>query len=499
MTKLVETLTSDKFFVLMTFSTMICYGMFWTIPGSLIYEIKTNINEGLQVFGYLMMILRLGKTVGHLIAVKVCGSVKPTNYPDIHVVSMAIQCLGVVFMPFCTSWALLAICWTIIGMTLGVVETNNVFLNEAVNHKSAPKYTNFYYFAFSLGASLTSPLVDLTKRVIDNPKLELIAVCGIVGGLNFIMNFFIATILKMRRDRGITVGEAAEFVQDNPTSFRSPIISNISLTLTSSLFMCGRTIMELFLLPYARYADANLSEGTSYSLVQTVFISTMIIRLAGVFFSPWLAKEINTWLLIFWNFSLVLGIISMFTFQDRSFAGLIVTMIIYGLVFGSYQNTLLNWMTDRLAVNPWNTAPFFFGTCLGSSITPAVIPHLIKNADGSINVDSFQIILEVIFFLTVTFCGLLMLAEFLAEKSELNAVSTVEVINLMPGNIKKTRFNSFNSESVGSLMAINATESSSPDSIVEKPGASKSLLSILSRRLSQSKTVSSLGHYTPMI
>lgn len=500
MTKFTEILVSDKCFVLVTFSTMICYGMFWTIPGSLIYEIKTNINGGIEVFGYLNMILKIGKTAGHLLAIKVCGTVKPSNYPDIHLIFMAIQFLGVIAMPICTTWYILAICWSLIGITLGVLETNNVFFNSAMNHESAPKYTNFYYFTFSLGAALTPPIVDRTKQIIDDPKSELTAVCGIVGGVNFVLNFFAAAILKLRRDRGIVIGDAVEYVEDKSTSFLSPIVSNISLTIAACLFMVGRTVMELFLLPFALNASAGLTERTSYSLVQTVYIATMIIRLVGVFISPWLTKGVNTFLLIFWNFTLVLGIISMSAFRDNSYAGMIVTLIIFGLAFGAYQNSLLNWMTDRLAVNPKNTAPFFFGTCFGSSITPAVIPHLIENSDESIDVDNFLTIVITTFSLTVTFCGLLMLAELFASNAA--KVSTVEAINLVPVVVRK-RFNSYNSSqnlSVDSATLRNTSASLSQKSqspSVDLIGASKSGFSVLTRR--QNTSVSSLGQYTPLI
>ena len=489
MVKFMKILLSDKCFALAIFSTMICYGMFWTIPGSLIYEVKTNINEGMHVFGYLMMVLRIGKTVGHLIAVKVCGSVNPNNYPDIHLVFMAIQCLGVFAMPFCTRWFLLAICWTFIGITLGVIETNTIFFNCAMHHQSAPKYTNLYYFLFSLGAALTPPLVDGTKRIIDNPKVELTAVCGIVGGLNFVLNLFAAMILKLRRDNGIAMREAAEFNDDKATSFKAPIISNICLTMTACLFMGGRAVMELFLLPYALNTEANLSERASYSLVQTIFISTMIMRLIGVFISPWLTKRVNAFLMIFWNVVLVLGVISMGAFRDHSYGGMILTLIILGMVFGCYQNTLLNWMTDRLALNSWNTAPFFFGTCLGSSLTPAVVPHIIKNPDGSINVDNFQTMLEVVFPLAAASCGLLMLAELLASKSA--EVSKVESINLKPV-IARQRYNSFtSSHSAFSSVPRNDSTGLSQDSTMDLPGGSKSMLSVVTRR--------SMGHCTPLI
>lgn len=513
MTNFVEILTSDKCFALATFTTMISYGMFWTVPGSLIYEIKTNINQGIQVFGYLMTVLRVGKTVGHVMAIKVCGKVKPTNYPDIHLVSMAIQCLGVFSMPFCSTWLLLAICWTIIGISLGVVETNNVFFNTALNRKSAPKYTNYYYFMFSTGAALTPPIVDGTKRVIRNPKLELFAVCGIVAGVNFVLNFFAAIILKLRRDRGMIIEETVENVEDKPSSFRAPIASNICLSLTACLFMVGRSIMELFLLPYALNSGANLSEQKSYFLVQVVFISSMIVRLAGVFISPWLTKIINTRLLITLNVGLVLGIICTAIFRDNSYSGMIATLLVYGIVFGAYQNTLLNWMTDRLALNPKNTMPFFFATCLGSSVTPTVVPHLIERPDGSINVDNFEIIMEVTFALTVVCCGLLMLAEQRAGNSVRE--STVEVINLVPVVAKK-RFNSFNSSKL-SLSAVsgsgitearctsasNLSQNSSVavDVPVLAVGDSKSAFSVLTRRqtMQTNNSVSSLGHYTPML
>ena len=491
MTKFKEILVSDKCFTIVTFSSMICYGMFWTIPGSLIYEIKTNINEGMHVFGYLMTVLRVGKMFGHLIAAKVCGCVHPTKYPDIHLLSMSVQALGVVMMPFCTSWILLAVCWTFIGITLGVIETNNVFFNCAVNHEDAPRYTNFYYFAFSFGAALTPPIVDGTKRMIDDPKTELIAVCSIAGALNFLMNLVTASVLKLRRRNEIVLEDAVECDDDKPTSFRAPIISNVCLSLAAFIFMCGRNTIELFLLPYALHSRANLSEQASYSLVQTVFFSTMFTRLVGVFSGPWLTKKVNNYLLLFLNLVLLLGVISMTIFEDKSYSGMIFTLIIYGLVFGSFQNTLLNWMTDRLALNSKNTAAFFFGTCVGSILSPTIVPHLIKNSDGSIEIANFHLIMEVTFTATVIFCGLLMLTELLAENSE--KACAVEAINLVPAVtsqqlVKRTRTQSLSP--VG-----NTPAASSRNSFLDTQ--SKSALSIVTRR--QSRAGSSAGCYTPVI
>ncbi|KAL5267457.1 hypothetical protein ACHWQZ_G004477 [Mnemiopsis leidyi] len=491
MTKFIEILMSDKCFTITTFSSMICYGMFWTIPGSLIYEIKTNINEGMHVFGYLMTVLRVGKMLGHVIAAKVCGSVKPTNYPDIHLLSMTVQGLGVILMPFCTSWILLAVCWVFIGITLGVIETNNVFFNCAVNHENAPKYTNFYYFAFSFGAALTPPIVDGTKRMIDNPKTELIAMCSIVGALNFFMNLFTAAILKLRRYNGNVLGETVEFEEDKPTSFRAPIASNICLSLTAFIFMCGRNTMELFLLPFALHARANLSERTSYSLVQTVFFSTMVTRLVGVFAGPWLTKRVNNYLLLSLNTVLVVGVICMGVFEDKSYSGMVLTLVIFGLAFGSYQNTLLNWMNDRMALNPKNTAAFFFGTCFGSSLSPTIVPYLIKNSDGSIEVGNFQLIMEVTFAATATFCGLLMLTELLAEKSERGCA--VEAINLVPVVTSQPQV-----ERTQSALTFRDTPAPlSRNSFFEIQ--SKSALSVVTRRQNASRAGSSTGCFTPVI
>lgn len=480
-----EILVSDKCFIFATFSTLICYGMFWSIAGSLIYEIKVNISEGMQVFGYLMMVLRLGKMAGHLIAMKLCSSVQPRYYPEIHLGSMAVQFVGVAFIPICTSWISLAVSWVFIGISLGIIESNIVFLNYAVNKESAPKYNNFYYFLFSLGTALTPLIVNGTKQIIDDPKIELWTVCWIVAGVNLILNLIMATILQLRKKLGIIIGETVELALNKPVSFQRPIISNLCLALAAFVYMCGRTILELYLLPYALYSEAGLTEHESYAVIQTVFISSMVIRLSAVFISPWLTKTINSSLLAICNFVLVMGMSFMAGFQDRSYVGMIITMVLYGLVLGTYQNFLLNWMTDRLALNTKNTAPFFVGTCIGSSITPAIVPHLIRNSDGSIDVECYQTILLVLFSLTVAFCLALMAAEAIpVTKSKISTMSLVEVINIIPDE---------------SELADNITENS--ESSINLPLPSNSRVNVLSDMdITRAAThLSSVSHLTPII
>ena len=89
-------------------------------------------------------------------------------------------------------------------------------------------------------------------------------VCGIVAGINFLMTSFTAALLKARRNRGIVLGETEEIVLDKPTQLNAPIISNLFLALTACIFMCGRTTVELFLLPYVLHA-VPLSSVTVWS------------------------------------------------------------------------------------------------------------------------------------------------------------------------------------------------------------------------------------------
>lgn len=481
--------------------------MFWTIPGSLIYEIKFNIKQEMKTFGYLMMTLRLGKAAGHLIAMKICSILKPSRYPDVQLVSLAVQGFGVIMMPLCTTWYLLGICWVIVGMTLGILEANIVFFNSAINKENASKFTNFYYLAFSVGAALTPPIVDWTKRFIDNPKLELAVVCGIVAGTNALMTSFTAVLLKMRRNRGISIGEAEEIVLNKPTEFNAPIISNICVALTACIFMCCRSMIEIFLLPYVLHADANLSEQKAYSVIQIAFGSTMVMRLVGAFISPWFNKTVVSYLMAFLNISLLLGVTSVFVFRDHTYGGIIVTNVVLGTIFGLYQNTLLNWMTDRLALNTRNTASFFVGTCVGSSLTPAIVPHLIKNLDGTINIDSFHTIIGVTLLLAAVFCGTLIITEHIAGL-KLKADS-VEEIDLKPdiSIISRVRYTSLTSfqpseSSAGMFMAEDSEISlgERQDSTATKGRSGVMTSQCSNRRPKTTVTIaSSLGHFTPLI
>lgn len=427
-------LISDKCFSLVTFSTMICFGMFWAIPASLIYEIKANINEGMRVLGYLSMALRLGKMFGHLLAIKICGYFPSKRCSEIHFISMGVQFLGVVLTPHCTNGASLGTNWFIIGLTLGIIESNTVFFNSAVNKKSAHKYTNIYYFTFSCGCALTPIIVDATREKIHDPSKELFVVCWIVGGTCLTFNLFLVLVVALRRKHGTFVDQIeGEKLPDRQCLC---VFSNVCLAITSFCFMCGRTILELFLLPYAMYSKAELSEKQSYSVVQCLFASQMIIRFIGIFIAIMLDK--TSALLIFWNACLAVAVGAMIGFQDHTYLGIIVTMILFGFVLGSYQNTLLNWMSDRMFLDNKNTAPFFFGTTVGSTLTPAVIPHLIKNSDDSIDMHTYQILVEVLFTLSVVFCLALITTELLirgriAGRSVFNSTSSaVEVVNIVP-------------------------------------------------------------------
>ena len=130
------------------------------------------------------------------------------------------------------------------------------------------------------------------------------------------------------------------------------------------------------------------------------------------------------------NLFLLLAITCIMVFQDHTYEGMIATNIVFGIIFGAYQNTLLNWMTDRMALNTKNTASFFVGTCAGSSLTPAIVPHLIKNDDGTINIYSFHTIAEVSFLLTAIFCGALILTDHFAGL--MAKTNSVQEINLKP-------------------------------------------------------------------
>ena len=431
-------ITSDKFFGISSFSTLTCYGMFWGIPGSLIYEIKANINEDMKVFGYLMMVMRIGKFIGHIIIIKLTVSVKPKYYPEIHLTSMAVKFIGIILTPFCSSWISLAINWFLIGISLGSIESILTFINTAVNGKSAPKYTNVYYFCFSVGAALTPLVVNGTKKHIDNPRKELAIVCCVVGAVSFVLNMTMLTSLLLRRKRGIFLGEteathmvaeASDVVVD---SFKKPIISGSCLAMTSFFFMCARTILEVFLLPFAQKAQAGLTERDSYSVLQAVSISSMVVRFGLVFFAFYFTK--TSIILACCNLNLVLGLISLLSFKDNSLEGIMFSMILFGMVMGSFQNSLVNWMADRMTLNPTNTAPFFIATAVGSTLTPAVTPYLIKNNDGTINLDTYQLLVFLLFVLAAVFCGAMMLSEWLAvtKIGIMGNSSFVEVIKIVP-------------------------------------------------------------------
>ena len=429
--KCLEILLSDKSYTIITFSTMISYGLFWTIPVSLIYELKLNIGEGMRVLGYLMMILRLGKFSGHLLAIKICGYFPAKRFSEIHLASMAVQCICVVLIPQCVSWISLGIDLLLIGITLGIIESNNVFFNTAVNKASAPKYTNIYYFTFSVGCAITPIIADGTRAKILDPKKRLSFVCWIVGGSYLVFNSFLLLVVILRRKRGIFVdqieGEKPAEKQGMHT------VSYVCTAVSSFCFMCGRTILELFLLPYAMNSKAQLSEKQSYSVVQCIFASQMAIRFFGIFIAIILDK--TSGILLFWNAILFLAVSFMLGFRDNSYAGIILTMVFFGLVLGSYQNSLLNWMADHMLLNNRNTAPFFVGTCIGSSLTPAVIPHLIKNKDGSVDMETYQILVQVLFFLSVVFCLAILTFELAipAVRARIHKnTCSVKEVNILP-------------------------------------------------------------------
>ena len=410
MLKIKNILLSDTTFILTLFSTMVCYGMFCSIPGSLIYEIKFSINEGMRIFGYLMMALKAGKIVGHLIAIKLCSMIKATRYPDFHLGSMAVQLLGVTSTPFCTSWFSLGICWSIVGVTLGTIESNVVFLNTAINREKAAKYTNIFYCCYSAGAAFTPIIVSATKQMIEEPKVVLSTVCWIVGGVNFTLNLFVCFLLCLRRSEGKFIPEMPNSVTSNkPENFRRLIFSNICFTGISFFFMCGRTSLELFLLPFTLFSKAGLDENQSYVVIQLFFVSSLAMRVIGILIG--LLVSSTSKIMVGLNLMTLLGVLSMAFYQDRSYEGIIVTMILLGFVLGAYQNSILNWLTDRMNVTTRNTAPFFFGTTFGSCVAPAIVPHLIKNEDGTINVGNYETVVIVLFTVSVGFCVGLMCAE----------------------------------------------------------------------------------------
>ena len=416
---------SDVFFCIFLFISLVVTGMFWTVPSSLVDEIKANVNQDNKAFGYLVSLLRGGKFLGHLGYILLEKLLNPKGYVNLHVTNVIMFTVASLLTPACTRWYYLGPNWLFIGVFLGLMESNIFSINFYINGSKANKFTNITYFCFSLGSSVTPLIVKMLKRDGENgdgcqPQLEITLSVITMGALALVILTLLLILIITRRCKNIYIQqqEAMKNIDEAIlTNYKRPYISITALVLCGIFFMAGRTIMETFLLLFAFDARANMSRYHSYGVILAMFTTIMVFRV-GLVILPWFFSRAAVVMVAF-NCFLFLTIISFLIFRDESRFGILISVVLFGITMAGYQSSLFNWLISIIKMTPVTSAPLLVSTPLGSIITPAVVPHIILAEDGSIDTSRFVYTLTFCFAVALVSCIVLMLSEGSPKKTNL--------------------------------------------------------------------------------
>ncbi|XP_051880160.1 sodium-dependent glucose transporter 1 [Pristis pectinata] len=369
-------------------------GMGIAVLGPTFKELAINVNRNISEISYIFV----GRSLGYVGGSLVGGLL--FDYMDHHLlmgISMLMTAVGLYIIPWCMKAPLLMGLMSLIGISMGILDTGGNLLMLITWGKNVGPYIQALHFSFAVGAFLTpilaKPLLGSMQNVIsdgeDDPLTDTrnstqigllytvkMAVLGfspfvwtylIIGSFVLLVSFsFFIIYLKSRANRGRTDGSS----QENPFA------------------RYHNAILVLLFLFFFWYVGAEVAYGSYIFTYAKNFIHMGDNQAAGLNSLFWGAFAAARGLAIIFATCLYPGTMILLSIIGCTISSLVLTLYntnhislwlgtgLYGASMAATFPSGISWVKQYTDTTGRSAALFIFGAALGEMVVPAIVGYL---------------------------------------------------------------------------------------------------------------------------